>query len=116
MGIDEIREQLAIKISYQDIWEELLNDTNPGNHGCENVEVQLLGTDIFVDIAKKKFTFKNASFSFTARIGGTRDEDSHLFDFNKAADGDGTFDFVDKSTVEVTDIEVDVDLELFDED
>lgn len=116
MSIDEIREQLAYKISTDMIWDEKTNDTNPGNYGCDDVETELSAEDIYVDIPNLKFTFKNAQYSFSARVGGSRDEDSLMFPFSTIATGEGTFEFKDKNTVEIEEIEVYADLDLFNED
>lgn len=116
MNIDEIREQLANKISTHMIWDEKTNDTNPGNYGCDDVEAELSAEDIFVDIPNGTFKFKKALYSFRARIGGSRDEDSLMFPFSTSATGEGTFVFADKNNVEVDDIDVFADLDLFKED
>ena len=116
MHIDEIREQLANNIAMDMVWDEKTNDTNPGNYGCNDVEAQLSAEDIFVDIPNKTFSFENAQYSFSARIGGSRDEDSHMFPFNTIAKGEGTFVFKDKSTVEIDEIQVYADLDLFKEE
>jgi len=115
MNIDEIREQLACEISTNFIWDEKTNDTNPGNYGCDDVETELSAEDIYVDIPNLNFTFKNAQYSFKARIGGSRNEDSVMVPFSTTANGKGKFDFKDKDNVEITEIEVYADLELFPE-
>lgn len=116
MNIDEIREQLAFKISTDMIWNEKTSDTNPGNYVCDDVEAELSAEDVYVDIPNLTFTFKNAKYSFSARIGGSRDEDSHMFPFCTVANGEGKFEFKDKDTVEVSEIEVYADLDLFAEE
>ena len=116
MSIDEIREQLAYKISTDMIWDEKTNDTNPGNYGCDDVEAEVSAENIFVDIPNGTFTFKNALYSFSARIGGSRVEDSQMFPFSTDAKGEGKFIFKDKDTVEIDEIEVYADLDLFEEE
>lgn len=116
MTLDEIREQLASKIATDMIWDDKTNDTEPGNYGCDDLEVELSPDDVYVNIPKQTFTFKNARYSFSARIGGSREEDSHLFPFSTIASGEGEFVFKDKGTVEVAEIEVFADLDLFAED
>jgi hypothetical protein len=113
MSIDEIREQLAYKISTDMIWDEKTNDTTPGNYGCDNVTAVLSSDDIYVDIPNLTFTFKNANYSFSARVGGSRDEDSHMYPFSTIAKGEGKFEFKDKGTVEIAEIDVYADLDLF---
>jgi hypothetical protein len=58
MSIDEIREQLAYKISTDMNWDRKTNDTNPGNYGYVDVEVALSEENIFIDIPNRTFTLK----------------------------------------------------------
>jgi hypothetical protein len=116
MNIEEIREQLAYKISTNEIWDEKTNETEPGNYGCDDVEAEVLSSNIFVDIPNGTFTFKNAVYSFSARIGSSNDEDSVMFPFSTLATGNGTFVFTDKKNVDIAEISVIADLDLFAED
>lgn len=116
MELQRIREQLSDQISQNEIWDEKLTDTNPGNYGWEGTDLQISADDIFANIPNKTFTFKNADLSFTARIGGSSDNDSMMMDFSKIASGSGTFEFTDKDNIVISEIEADVDLDLFSED
>lgn len=116
MTLDEIREQIASKIAIDMIWDDKTNDTEPGNYGCDDLEVELSAEDVFVNIPKLTFSFKNARFSFSARIGGSREEDSYSFPYSTIANGEGEFVFKDKDTVEIAEIKVFADLNLFTED
>tara|TARA_R110001606_G_scaffold353410_1_gene503949 strand:+ start:275 stop:622 length:348 start_codon:yes stop_codon:yes gene_type:complete len=115
MTIDEIRDKLAENISQNhETWGDLLSDTNPGNYGSSYWEIELKPTDIFVDIPNRTYTFKNAQFSFTVRIGESG-KDGVDMDFSKQAKGKGEFDFSnDGKDVVIKEMEIDVDLDLFD--
>jgi len=117
MKIDEIQNKLSEQISSShDIWGELLTDTEPGNYGANDWEVHLMPDDIWVDIPKREFNFKNATFSFEVRLGGSSDESGSDMSFSKAAKGNGTFDFGNDDSIIVKDIDIKVDLDLFSED
>jgi hypothetical protein len=114
MTIDQIREKLANKIELSSQWIDELNDTNPGHYGVEDWDVSLNHENIWVDIPKNTFTFKDANFAFDLRIGGSRDEDSSIMKFSKIATGKGNFSFSSKrNDVEIDEMELNFDLDLF---
>lgn len=117
MDIDEIREQIAIEISSnsQSDWGEALTDTNPGHYGANYWEVELKSEDVWVDIPKKTFTYKNALFSFDVRLGGSSEESGADMSFSKIAKGEGEFSFVEGG-IKIEDLEIKVDLDLFGDD
>lgn len=116
MEIEEMREKLSIEISNnsQEKWGELLTDTQPGNHGINYWEVELLSKDIWVEIPKREFSFKNARFSFEVRLWGSSDESGSDMSFSKVAKGIGKFEFGDNNSILVKELEIQVDLDLFD--
>ena len=63
MKIDEIREAIAIAMDMNchDLWCGVLDDTTPGHYGVDSIEFQIDFTDIWVDIPKKTFSFKEES-------------------------------------------------------
>jgi hypothetical protein len=115
MTIDEFRTEIVEALnsrSYSKLL-DLLNDTNPGHYGAEDAE---FGSDIsavWVDIPKRSFTFKNADFSFKARLGSSREEDGADMDFTVQISGSGTFDFDSKKQLIVTAISTDHQIDLF---
>lgn len=111
-----MREKLSIEISNnsQEIWGELLTDTEPGNYGANYWEVELLSKDIWVEIQKREFSFKNARFSFEVRLGGSSDESGSDMSFSKVAKGSGKFDFGENNSMIVKELDIQVDLDLFD--
>lgn len=117
MQISEIQEKLSEAISMSnETWGELLTDTEPGNYGANYWEVQLKAQDVWVDIPKRKYSFKNALFSFDVRLGGSSDESGSDMSFSKVAKGDGEFDFGDNEKIIINELNIKVDLDLFAED
>jgi len=114
MDIDIIREKVANKISENhEEWSDVLNDANPGHYGASYWEVEVNPNDIWVDIPNRTYTFKNAQFSFTVRLGESG-KDGMDMDFSKVASGKGKFDFSnDGNDIELKELEIDVDLDLF---
>ena len=61
MEINFIREKLADKLGsteVYDVWVDILQDTNPGNYGVEDIEINVDVNDIWVDIPERTFNFK----------------------------------------------------------
>lgn len=117
MLLEEIQEQLAEIISYDERWVNKLDDSTPGHYGVEDWDIQISDDDIWVDIPNRKFSFKNAQFSFKLRLGGSSDDDSIKDSFSKPANGHGTFEFTkDGKGIELHDLEIDFELDLYAEE
>jgi hypothetical protein len=117
MNIDQIREQIAISLSSLNIhthekWLGILDDTTPGHYGVEVLKFELAKTDIWVDIPKKIFTFKNGTLSFSARLGSSREEDAVDMPFDKVVSGSGTLDFGSAEGVKVLDFKINEKIDL----
>jgi len=95
MSIDTIREAIADKLSNNEYetWAGLLEDTNPAHYGVEDINVGIGFNDIWVDIPKKNFTFKNVELSFSLRLGGSSDKNGYDEEFTKTVSGHGEFEF-----------------------
>jgi len=120
MHIDEIREKVADKLSSAEemmSWIDLLQDTSPGHYGIEDVDVDVSAKDIWVDVPKREFSFKNASISFSARLGASSDEHGYDDNFTKTVTGQGKFDFSDGSKdVTLMELSINENIELYEEE
>jgi hypothetical protein len=117
MTIDSIREKLAIKIASSQEWIDKLNDTNPGHYGVEDWDVIVMSDNIWVDIPNKTFTFKQVQFDFQVMIGSSNSEDGLAMSFSRIAKGEGVFRFsANGNDVELEEMDVDFDLDLFGDD
>lgn len=57
------------------LWGELLQDTNPGNYGVDDIEVEINESDIiFINKLIGKFAIDNVILQFTARLGSSGEE------------------------------------------
>lgn len=100
MEINVIREKLVDKLTTSDIndkWIDILQNTNPGNYGVENIEISVDFNDIWVDVPEKTFSFKNAELIFSARLGGSSDKNGYDANFKIEISGSGQFEFTNKS-------------------
>lgn len=115
MKLEEIREQLIQDLQNNiENWNDVINNTNPGNYGVEDWEIFVPEKGFFVDIQEKTFKFKNVDFSAKLRLGGSNEESSFIHDYNKLASGEGNFKFVDNNRkVIITDINIEIDTEVF---
>lgn len=120
MDIDLIREKLADKLCSAEEcinWMDILQDTSPGNYGVEDVEVLGSMKDIWVDIPKKTFTFKNTNLSFSARLGGSSDKNGYDESFTKVVSGYGKFDFaIAGQDINIIEFSINEEIELYGED
>lgn len=114
MHIDEIREKIAEAISTDmGIWDDVLNDTTPGNYGCDHWEAEIDFNDIFVDIPAKTFNVKNGNFSADLVMGASKGDTSFNESFNKSFSASGTFDFKNAKEIVITDISIDIDTHIY---
>lgn len=116
MQIDEIREQIAVIISTDmSIWDDVLNDTSPGNYGCEDWEAEVDFNDIFVDIPARTFTVKNGSFSADLVMGASKGDSSFTESYSKSFSAAGNFDFKNSKEIIITEIDIDIDRQIYSE-
>lgn len=115
MKLQEIRDQLIQNLE-NDIsnWDDVINNTNPGNYGVEDWDVSVPEKDFFVDIPSKTFKFKNVDFSAKLLLGGSNEESGFVQEYSKPAKGNGVFEFVENNRkVIITDINIEIDSDVF---
>ncbi|MDW3191266.1 MAG: hypothetical protein R8G66_02845 [Cytophagales bacterium] len=110
MTLETIREKVAEQLQYHSSWLDKLNETEPGNYGVNDSEVELSSDDVFVNIPQRTFEFKNAQFNFDVELVSSKDGYSHKS--SKVANGRGTFVFIEQNGIKIEDVEIDVDLDL----
>ncbi len=77
MQINEIREQIAEIISTDmEIWNDVLNNTSPGNYGCDDWKASIDFQDIFVHVPNRTFTVKQVNFSADLLMGASKGDSS----------------------------------------
>ena len=114
MQIDEIREQIAELISTDmDIWNDVLNDTSPGNYGCNHWDAEIDYNDIFVNIPERTFTVKNGNFSADLIMGSSNGDSSFNESYNKPFSAIGKFDFKESQKTEITEINIDISSDIY---
>lgn len=117
MEISLIREKLADKLCSTEVydnWIDILQETNPGNYGVEDIEINVDVNDIWVVIPERTFTFKNTELSFCARLGGSSDESGYDANFKKVVSGNGKFDFYNKSQdIKIMEFTINENLDLY---
>jgi hypothetical protein len=121
MDINDIRTSISDNFSSfetHELWEDILQETNPANYGFEVDDVSVDKKDIWVDVPNRTFTFQNLYLSFSVRLGASNDRDGYDEDFQFNLSGSGTFRF-DKGSqvikIERININENKDLELYGE-
>ncbi|MGD9930372.1 MAG: hypothetical protein AB7U05_10165 [Mangrovibacterium sp.] len=119
MEINVIRKKLVDKLNSSETynkWIDILQDTNPGNYGVEDVEISVDYKDIWVVIPEKTFTSKNAELIFSARLGGSSAESGYDANFRIAISGNGQFEFTSNSQdIRIVDFSINEHLDLYPE-
>ena len=117
MEINLMREKLTDIICSNELfdnWVNILQYTNPGNYGVEDIQINVDSKNIWVNIQERTFTFKNAEISFSARLGGSNEKNGYDANFNKNLSGKGQFEFVRNSEkLRITEIEINESLDLY---
>lgn len=114
MQIQEIREQIINQLqSDVDIWNNILSETNPGNYGVNDWEVEINESKLYVDIPNKEFSFRENSFSANLVMGASKGDSSFDMSFNKMFKGTGTFDFENSNSVKISNVEIEIDKNVF---
>lgn len=111
MHLDEIRDGICesiCSIEGHKLWDEILQETCPANYGFEVESVLVELNDIWVDVPKRTFNFKNLKLSFSARLVGSNLEDGYDQCFHFKLSGSGSFDFMNRSqSIQVEQIYID---------
>lgn len=98
-----------------DFWNYCLTDTNPGNYGADEWEVNATMENILVDIPNRKFTFKEVEFNFDVRLYSSG-EDGIDENFFFLVDGNGEFDFPKTSIIILKNLKLLTILDLYSEE
>jgi hypothetical protein len=121
MSIDEIRDGICdslCSIEGHNLWDKILEETYPANYGFEVESVVVKRNDIWVDVPERTFTFKNLHMTFSARLGGSNQDDGYDEDFHFEFTGSGSFIFKkNKESIQVKHIDLyeNQDLDLYGE-
>jgi len=114
MKIDEIREQIAEIISRDiDTWNDVLEDTSPGNYGCNNWDAEVDYNDIFVNITEKTFDVRNGNFYARLIMGASSGDTSFEETYSKPFSAKGKFDFKNSDEIEIEEIDIDIDSDIY---
>lgn len=112
MDANLINSQLNDLVSNSPKWEELLQNTNPGNDGTLDSNVCL--ENVFVNIHARTLKFFNATFNGEVQIGGSG-SDGFPIKFSTSVSGEGKFEFEDDNqNVKISELSFDTDsIDLF---
>ncbi|MCT4142359.1 hypothetical protein [Elizabethkingia anophelis] len=114
MHIDQIRNIIADKIrDNADIWNNVISNTNPGNYGCDEWEVEIDLNDIFVNIPKEIFTINNGYFRADLVLGSSNGDSSFSQDYSKSFTGNGKFEFNGGHDINIKEIDIDIDPDIY---
>lgn len=112
MEIDKIRDHIAQKLSNDyNVWNDVLNNTQPENYACDHWRVDINPTDIWVDIPNRTFSVDDGFFSFNVIIEPGKD--NRDISYNKAFTAKGIFQFENTDHIEIEEIDVDIEIDIF---
>lgn len=107
MKLEEIRSQLLTQLQINlNYWDDVINNTNPGNYGVEDWDISISPNNFYVDIPNKTFSFKDISFTAKVLLGASHGDSSIEQDFSTRLYGKGTFDFITNKEIKIENIEI----------
>ncbi|MDQ0782472.1 hypothetical protein [Chryseobacterium sp. W4I1] len=112
MEINKIKDHIAEKFSNDyNIWNDVLNNTQPENYACKNWQVEISQEDIFVDTPSKTFSVNEGFFAcnLTWPSGNTGDD----ITYNKSFSAKGTFQLDTINRIEIGDIDIAIEIDIF---
>jgi hypothetical protein len=118
MQIDEARELIASKLSSGEVmeyWFEELADTDPGHYGLNDVDAAAEMQNIWVEMNKGTFIYKNVPLAVSARMAGSSDKNGLDESFSVTVSGTGTFKSIGSDNLEITSIHIDGIVDLYGE-
>ena len=82
MKLEEIRSQLLTQLQINlNYWDDVINNTNPGNYGVEDWDISISPNNFYVDIPNKTFSFKDMNFTAKVLLGASHGDSSIEQDF-----------------------------------
>lgn len=113
MKLEEIRNQLIndLQTNFNN-WDDVINNTIPGNYGSQDWNVSIPENYFYVNIPDGTFSFKNVDFSVSLLLGASGGDSSIVQDFRTSVNGKGTFEFENNKKIRITNIEIDLDVNL----
>ena len=116
MKISEINDEIATGVcAAYSRWLEILENTTPGHYGVNDCDVDVHPKDIYSDVPNGCFTFKNATLSFSVRLGGSSDESGFDVKCKKVVSGEGSFKFENAKKIKVLDFSINEELDIYDD-
>lgn len=104
MNADLIKMQLHEQVCNSSKWDEILQNTTPGNDGPLDTNVDL--DKLYVNPHERTFKFFKTKFWGKVQFGGSG-KDGYPLPFSEKFSGHGTFEFDGKDNVKIIDIEFD---------
>lgn len=113
MKLDVIREKIAEEfMKDMEIWNDVINDTSPGNYGCDLWDAEVSIDDVYAHIPSGTFKINNGNFSADLIFGGSGGDSSFNFNYSKPFSAEGKFTF-GGGDVNITDVSIDIDHDVF---
>lgn len=107
MKLEEIRNQILSQLQNDlSCWDDVINNTNPGNYGVEDWDISVSANNFYVDVPNKTFNFKDINFTAKVLLGASHGDSSIEQDFSTRLYGKGTFDFTSNKEVRIENIEI----------
>lgn len=112
MEIDKIRDHIAqILGSDYNVWNDVLNNTQPEDYACNRWEVEVDPKDIRVDIPNRTFSVDEGFFSCEVILASNSNNQDASY--NKAFTAKGTFLFENTDHIKIEEIDVDIEIDIF---
>lgn len=112
MEIDKIRDYIVEKLSKDyNIWNAVLNNTQPEDYACNRWEVEINPEDIRVDVLTRTFSVDEGFFS--CDVMSASDNDDPDTSYNKAFTAKGTFHSDPSNNIKIEEIDIAIEIDIF---
>lgn len=112
MEIDKIRDHIVQRLnSDYNVWNDVLNNTQPENYACDHWRVDINPTDISVDISSRTFSVNDGFLSFNITLESAKDDRD--ITYNKAFTAKGIFQFEHTDNIKIEEIDVTIEIDIF---
>ncbi|MGK6344379.1 hypothetical protein ACMGDK_19380 [Chryseobacterium sp. DT-3] len=112
MEIDKIRDYIVEKLSKDyNVWNAVLNNTQPEDYACNRWKVEINPEDIRVDVPNRTFSVDEGFFSCEVTLAS--DNDQPEASYNKAFTAKGIFQSDLTSNIKIDEIDIAIEIDIF---
>lgn len=116
MKIDEISEVVTEKLSKDmDTWNDVLNNTVPGNYGCNDWSAEIDYDKVWVDVPKRTFKVKKRVFNASLVLWDSKEIIHLMKALSRFFSVSKSFNFKNSNNIAISNIDLKIDKNIYDD-